>query len=159
MARLYANWVHGTSVHMQREGYFISKYRAGYGAHFASHNPPLDGKLEGEWFHFAIPTPVIIANQRCSLNAVAVLFKTELTAKITAIHLYDAGKDLRRFSNLSVAGDHTGGMGPSNTWNLSPPGVMYHGLDICVHVDFGPATEAGVPGIWFMAAGAHFYLE
>ena len=152
MAKLQASWVHGSSVQMEREGYFISKRRTGYGAYFNSHNPP--GK--GEWFHFAIPTPVILDGQRASLKKIFVFYKTEGTAKITAIHVYDAGKKIKAFDNLSLSGDHSKKVDQHNSWVIIPTPKMEFGLGISVLVDFGAATTSGVPGIWFVTAGADF---
>lgn len=148
MAKLQASWVHGSSVQMEREGYFISKRRTGYGAHFKTH-----GK---EWFHFAIPTPVILDGQRAALKKIFVFYKTELTAKITAIHVYDAGSSIKKFDNLSLSGDHSTGVDKDNSWVITPAHSMEFGLGISVEVDFGHSTTGGVPGIRFRTAGADF---
>jgi len=152
MAKFQASWVHGSSVQIEREGYFISKRRAGYGAHFKTH-----GK---EWFHFAIPTPVFVEGKRASLRKIFVFYKTEGTAKITAVHLYDAGgkpfpKTFKEFKKLSLSGDHSTEIDKDNSW-VTPVHSMGFGLGISVLVDFGPKTTGGVPGIWFVTAGADF---
>ncbi|MFM9951539.1 MAG: hypothetical protein ACKV1O_26630 [Saprospiraceae bacterium] len=67
MATLQAMWVHGTAVQAQREGYFISKKRSGSGATFNTHHA-------AEWFHFAIPTPVIFGGKNSNLEKVFVTF-------------------------------------------------------------------------------------
>ncbi len=149
MAKLQASWVHGSSVQMEREGYFISKRRTGYGAHFNTH-----GK---EWFHFAIPTPVILDGQRASLKKIFVFYKTEGAAKITAVHVYDGGgKPFKKFDNLSHSGDHSTGVDKDNSWVITPVHSMGFGLGISVLVNFGAATTSGVPGILFVTAGADF---
>jgi hypothetical protein len=58
MPKLQANWVHGTTAQPEREGYYTSKARSGFGAHFNSHKGP-----GGEWFYFAIPMTVIVDGQ------------------------------------------------------------------------------------------------
>lgn len=150
MAKLQASWIHGSSVQIEREGYFISKRRTGYGAHFNTH-----GK---EWFHFAIPTPVYVEGQRSKLKKIFVFYKTELTAKITAVHTYFAGKKLASasFDNLSLTGDHSQKLDQHNTWVITSAPPTEYGLGISVHVDFGPPQTSGVPGIWFRTAGADF---
>jgi hypothetical protein len=147
MAKLHAMWIHGSSAEMEREGYFISKQRAGQGAIFKTY-----GK---EWIHFAIPTPVILNGLRSSLKKVFVFYKTEGTAKITAIHLYDAGKKIKAF-NLALSGDHSKNVDKDNSWAITPAPKMKFGLGISVHVDFGPRTKLGVPAIHFTTAGADF---
>lgn len=146
MPMLQAFWVHGSNVQMEREGYFISKRRTGYGAHLKTH-----GK---EWFHFAIPTPVIVDGKRSSLKKVFVFFKTEGTAKIIAIHIYDGVKKIKAFDNISRSGDHSKGVDQQNSWIIAPARKMKFGLGISVHVDFGKPKKVGVPGIWFVTAGA-----
>jgi hypothetical protein len=146
MAKLQAFWVHGVNVQMEREGYFISKRRYGFGAKFNTHG--------GEWFHFAIPTPVILDGQRSSLKKVFVFYKTEGTAKITAIHVYDAGKKIKAFDNLSLSGDHSRKIDQYNSWSFTQ--TIYFGLGISVHVDFGEKRKGSVPGIMFTTAGADF---
>ena len=148
MAKLQASWVHGSSVQMEREGYFISKRRPGYGAHFNTHGT--------EWFHFAIPTPVILDGQRASLRKIFVFYKTEGTAKVTRIHVYDAGDKFKKFENLSLSGDHSEKVDQHNSWVITPSRKMKFGLGISVEVDFGAPTTGGVPGIWFRTAGADF---
>jgi len=148
MANLQAFWVHGTAVKMEREGYFISKQYAGYAAIFRTYG--------AEWFHFAIPTPVILNGIRTSLKKVFVFYKTEGTAKITAIHVYDAGKKITSFDNLSLTGDHSTAVDQFNSWLITPSPKMLFGLGISVHVNFGPQTTGTVPAISFTAAGADF---
>jgi len=149
MSKLQAFWVHGTSVQMEREGYFISKRRAGYGAVFQSH-----GK---EWFHFAIPTPVLLDSVRSSLNKVFVLYKTSGTSIITNVHIYDGAKKIHSFDGLrDFNGDHSQIIGEKNKWVLPHSIEVKFGIGISVQVDFGPPTKNGVPSIEFVTAGADF---
>jgi len=147
MAKLQAFWVHGVSVQMEREGYFISKRRYGFGAKFNTHGE--------EWFHFAIPTPVILDGKRSSLIKIFVLYETEGTAKITAVHAYDAGWKFKSFDNLSLSGNHST-IDDYNSWLIDPPREIIYGLGISVHVDFGERRKDSVPGILFRSAGADF---
>ncbi|MGD2110440.1 MAG: hypothetical protein PVI86_13755 [Phycisphaerae bacterium] len=153
MSKLQASWVHGSGVQIEREGYFISKQRTGYGAHFKTHG--------SEWFHFAVPTPVIVDGKRSSLTKVFVFYKTEGVAKITGLHIYDAGGSpfttkIKALNNLSLAGDHCTSIDQANAWVVTPSHSMKYGLGLSVLVDFGPRSPAGVAGIWFVAAGADF---
>lgn len=147
MAKLHAMWVHGTSVQAQREGYFISKERQGWGTIFRTQGE--------EWFQFAIPTPVWIAQEFTTLQKIFIFYKTENGAKLDAIHVRDAGKDVQRFDGLNLGGDHSKGLDNSNMWTMNPVHIEF-GLGMAVHVNFGQATPAGVPTITFFAAGADF---
>lgn len=135
MGKLQAYWVHGTSVQIEREGYYISKQCAGFGAIFRTHG--------AEWFHFPIPTPVIVDGARSSLKKVFVFFKTEGTAKINAIHVYDGGKEIANFDNLSKAGDHSTSIDQDNTWIIASSPEILYGVGISINVDFGPPTQPG----------------
>jgi hypothetical protein len=149
MSKLQASWAHGSSVQAEQEGYFISKQRAGYGARFRTHGE--------EWFHFAIPTPVILDGQRASLRKIFVLYGTEGTAaKIIKVHVYDGPKLVKTFENLSLTGDHYKQIDQHNSWVITPSHKMKFGLGISVYVKFGRATKQGVPVIRFTTAGADF---
>jgi hypothetical protein len=148
MGKLQAYWVHGTAVQMEREGYFVSKQYSGCAAKFNTHL--------SEWFHFAIPTPVIIDGHRPKLKKVFVFYQTTGTAKLTAIHVYDAGKKIKAWDDLSLTGDHSVKIDEKNSWNIAPALTVYYGLGLSVNVNFGSPTPGKVPGIWFMTAGADF---
>jgi hypothetical protein len=147
MAKLQALWVHGSSVQIEREGYFISKQRAGFGTILRTH-----GK---EWFHFAIPTPVYLEGESSELTKVFILFKTEGTAMITAMHVYDGSKKVHGVEPIDFKGDHSTQLDNCNTWALPAVHINY-GLGISVQVDFGPPSTVGVPSIQFVSAGADF---
>jgi hypothetical protein len=149
MSKLQAFWVHGTSVQAEREGYFIGKQRARYGARFRTHGE--------EWFNFAIPTPVILDGQRSSLKKVFVLYDMEGTAaKIIKIHIYDGSKLIKAIENLSLGGSHSEQIDQDNSWIVAPAPQMKYGLGLSVLVDFGKPTQAGVPVIKFTTVGADF---
>jgi hypothetical protein len=149
MSTKQAMWVHGTSVQAEREGYFINKSRAALGATF---------KTQGsEWFHFAVPTPVIFGGQNSTLQKVFVLYKTGLSAKIMALHIFDGATKIQEFPNLELSGDHSGALDGQNTWNVNPVHIKF-GLGLSVAVEFGNATINGVPEIIFTSAGADFII-
>ncbi|MBP7069778.1 MAG: hypothetical protein KBA97_01755 [Methanothrix sp.] len=162
---VYRIWVHGTSVQMEREGYFISKQRTGNGTIFRTHND--------EWFHFSIPNadifgmPSDIFNTPMSyafygypyiprLKKIYVLYKTTLTTKIKEVSVVDGQKIIKTFWG-DKWGDHSHILDQGNTWDVGSVCVD-RGLGISVHVDFGPANNVGVPEIVFISAGAEFEL-
>lgn len=167
MSSLYAMWVDGTNVCAQREGYFISKAMTGRGAIFQSHTAP---GSKGEWFQWAIPTPVIVGGTRAELKRVFVFYQTEGTAKIMAVHVYDMAYRIASFENLNYSGNHFEKINDYNKWpppKFNPPNPpqevllshkMQYGLGISVLVDFGPASKIGVPKITFFGAGADFQV-
>ena len=144
-----AMWVHGTAVQAEREGYHINRIRAGWGAVISSHG--------AEWFHFAVPTPVIFGGKNSMLQKAFVLFKTTMSAKIIGVHLYDGKSKFKEFNNLSLSGTHEGKLDQSNTFQVDLVHIKW-GLGISVNVDFGKSTPQGVPKITFAAAGADFII-
>lgn len=143
----HAMWIHGHAVQAQREGYALSKIYAGWGAIYKTHG--------GEWFHIAVPTPVIIGGVSPTLQKVFVLFKTVGTAKITRVHLWDGPTKIQAFEGLARSGDHSGKLDSDNSWNVNPVNIKW-GFGISVHVDFGPPSQVGVPQITFISAGTDF---
>lgn len=153
MTAVHAMWVDGTAVRAQREGYFTSVTMGGKGATFRSHTEP---GTSGEWFQWAIPTPVLLNSERPSIKKVFVLYSTVGTAKITAVHVYDAAVRIASFDGLGHSGDHGHDLDPQNTWAITANHPMKFGLGISVLVDFGPASPNGVPAVTFYSAGADF---
>ena len=146
----YAMWVHGTAVQPEREGYHINKARAGFGARFSS--------TGSEWFHFAVPTPVIADGQNTTLEQAFVLYRTTMTTHIIAVHLYDGRGLVHKVEPLNWSGDHGGGLDQQTL--LSAPANLHvkFGLGISVAVAFGDSTPSGVPSIEFVSAGADFLV-
>lgn len=144
-----AMWVHGTAVQAEREGYHVNRRRPGWGARFAGH-----GK---DWFHFAVPTPVIFGGKNSDLNKAFVLYRTTMSARIVAVHLYDGRTQFKTLDNLNLSGAHDTALDDDNTFLVSPVHVKW-GLGISVLVDFGDSTPQGVPQIEFASAGADFVI-
>lgn len=150
MPKKHAMWIHGNAVRPEREGYHINRANIGWGARIRS-----SGK---EWFHFPIPTPVIVDSKDSKVTKVFVLYSTKMNAQITEVHLYDGKKKFKTFKNLSLSGTHDAKLDAQNTWKLSPLHLKW-GLSISVHVDFGGSTPQGVPEINFASAGADFQVS
>ena len=142
-----ASWVHGSAVHIERERYFISKQCAGYGAEFHTYGQ--------EWFHFAVPTPVLLLDMRVNIHKAFVLFKTFGTARVVALHIYDGGAKIWERNDLRIDGDHSK-IDASNNFDVPQRPVVY-GIGLSVLVNFGPPSEIGVPGIRFVTAGVDFF--
>ncbi len=142
--------MHGTAVQPEREGYHINKARAGYGARFSS--------TGSEWFHFAIPTPVIAAGHDSILQQAFVLYKTTMTAHITAVHIYDGRNLVHKLEPLNLSGDHGGALDAQTFLSMPANLHVKFGLGISIAVVFGNATPNGVPTIEFVSAGGDFVV-
>ena len=145
----YAMWVHGTSIHQDIQGFHVNELRAGWGTEFQS--------TGHAWFQVAIPTPVLIADQRATLEKVFVLYRAERGARLMELHIWDGGDQGQCWNNLSLSGDHGGVLDPANSWFVNPVSLKW-GLGLSVGVDFGQSSLAGVPKITFFAAGADFLV-
>lgn len=162
MAIAHAMWVHGSSVQLEdlprtegggsipsswghEDEYGVDILRRGFCARCNPRGTPPSSMLTW-WFHFAIPTPVIVDDRRLKAGAVGVRFLTN-DAAVRAIHVYDgeikiASKDL--------------GLYPTD-WHVEWVDVPGHpevhwGLGISVNVIFTPHRGA----IEFSAAGCDF---
>jgi pimeloyl-ACP methyl ester carboxylesterase len=55
------------------------------------------------WLHFAVPTPVIVDDQRLSAGSVMLRYRTSASgAYIGAVHIYDGERNLAAYNNLSA---------------------------------------------------------
>ncbi len=154
MAKLNAIWVDGTNVRAQNDGYFTTHSMTGRAARFSGHTAI---GTQGEWFQWSMPTPVIVDGVRATVNKVFVMYQTIGTAKVMAVHVYDAAVRIATFENLNFSGDHFNQIDNCNAWAIQQPHSMLYGLGISVLVDFGPPSKIGVPEIQFFTAGADFY--
>lgn len=145
-----AFWIHGTSVREERAGVHLHRTDMGYYCRFMSHSP--------EWFHFAIPTPVLLEGKRAKVQKVFVLHETLNGAKITKVHVYDADTKIEIIENLSITGNFKDNIVTGKSgWKVDPNHEMQWGLGISVHVDFTPnAVSDDIPEVRFFTAGADF---
>lgn len=150
MAKLHAVWVHGVSVRPQEQGYFTSMRYCGNSAQFLSHG--------AQWFHFSIPTPVIVDDLSSRLVKVFLLYNTAPSARITFVHLHDGASLLTGevHEGLNLKGDHSLKLDSSNTWAVPSKPHIHFGLALSFMVSFGDPVPLAVPSIEFVAAGADF---
>jgi hypothetical protein len=76
--------------------------------------------------------------------------------------VYDGPRELARFDNLALRGDHRYNLDSANTFTISPPinAGNFRSVGITVvAVEFGKKDSIGMPypGIWFTQAGADFW--
>ena len=120
-----AMWIHGNAVVAEHPKNLLALDRKGWGTEF---------KLQRgtkSWFHVAIPTPVIMNNQRPQLVRAFLFFNTpEEDGYISEVHLYDGATKLQVFENLALGGDCRTLMGGHNTFALPSPRTLYSGLGI-----------------------------
>jgi hypothetical protein len=146
MANLaHAMWLHGHSMQIEYPDRLSAVSRAGFYIH-------VEGKSgQMNWFHFAIPTPVIVNDGRLRVGSVMIRFKTgSADASVTSVHVYDGEVKIASHDNLHLY--------PSN-WETPRFDVPSHpeirwGLGISIGVGFG--VEAMSHYIEFAAVGCDF---
>ena len=116
------------------------------------------GAVNFNWFHFPIPTPVLLDDTRVQLLQVFVLYQTQLS-RITSLDVWDGPNLIMEQNNLSLTGDHLAAIDASTTFTFtSPPSVLW-GINISVEVEFLPesASQPMIRSLMaFSTAGADF---
>lgn len=150
---LNAFWVHGTVAEAEwpdrlancpEPDVGMEPFRRGSGAEFFQTSGM-------NWFHFPIPTTVILNDTRMKLGKVFALYRTTGGARITAVHIWDGNQRIKTFDGLSLSGDFTNPPNchiPQCSWIVSPAIDVKYGLVVCVQVQF---TTAG--SVLFATAG------
>jgi hypothetical protein len=88
-------------MHVEYPDRIASERRTGFSIN-------LEGKPgSSNWFHFAIPTPVIINDVRLRANVVMLRFKTySIDAYIRDVHVYDGEGLIAAHNNVNMSKDH-----------------------------------------------------
>ena len=138
----HAMWIHGTSVHEEYPDRLSHIQRMGFYAFY-------EGKPKTHnWFHFAIPTPVIVDNRRLRLDSVMLRLLTDPDVKVTAVHIYDGSVKIESYDGLSLSG---------NLWfeRFDVLNKYVHfGIGVSVGVKFGGKKQPHRIG--FISAGGDF---
>jgi hypothetical protein len=80
----YASWIHGHSMEIEYPDRMASAIRRGYAYQ-------VEGKPgTNNWFHFAVPTPVIINDVRLQIDSVMLRMATgSVDSFVRDVHIYD----------------------------------------------------------------------
>ena len=128
MPLAHAMWIHGHSMQIEYPDRVDSVRRAGFYIR-------IEGKPGmGNWFHFAIPTPVMVNDNRLRVGSVLIRFRTGSgDAFVSAVHVYDGERRIARHDNLHLA------PGKWHTERFDVPGdpEIRWGLGISIGVGFG----------------------
>lgn len=143
----YASWIHGHSMQIEYADRIANVWRAGFYIR-------IEGKPgTSNWFHFAIPTPVIIDDVRLRIDSAMLRFRTgSVDAFVREVAIYDGEKLIADHKNLHLA-----------EWNSlarlvvpDRPRVLW-GIGISIGVSFG--VEMMSHRMEFHAAGCDFTLR
>ena len=149
MAIAHAMWVHAHSMIIEHPDRIASVWRAG------SFGRILGRSAQNIWVHFAVPTPVIVDDNRLRIGQALVRFRTTPSeAWVTAVHIYDGERKIAAFDGRRDA--------PSE-WEVKrfsvtgTPEILW-GVGISINVQFHVDRAVGTEPwrIDFSAAGCDF---
>lgn len=140
----YASWIHGHSMHIEYPDRIVSERRTGFSINLDC-KPGLTN-----WFHFAIPTPVIVNDVRLKVGAVMLRFKTySVDAWVQSVHVYDGEALIDANNGLKLSKDHL-----FEKFTVTDKPLIQWGLGISIGVACG--VEMMDHHIEFFAAGSDF---
>lgn len=126
-------WAHGHSIQIEFPTNIKSEWRAGFFIRIVG------APGSTNWFHFAIPTPVIVNNNRLAIDSALVRFRSNSNkAIINSIHIYDGENKIASHDGLGLA---------PTAWAMhrfavpSHPEVLW-GVGISIGVSFTGTTDA-----------------
>lgn len=139
----HAMWVHGNSVEEEFSDRLLRVRRMGpYGLFYGKPNTR-------NWFHYAIPTPVIVERRRLRLDSVMLMFIASPDTWITNVHIYDGHQKIESFDGLSMTGTHW-----FERFDILNRYVRY-GIGVSVGVKFGNESRRTHYAA-FISAGGDF---
>lgn len=144
-ALAFASWIHGVNIQVEYPNRLEWIWRGGNGTH-------LKGKRgTTNWFHLAIPTPVIVDGSRYKLDAVMLRFTTGSVASIVRhITIRDGETGIAGHKNVNLTGSHG-----FERFTVPNRPKIYWGVGISIGVEFLDVPQSRE--MWFISAGADFY--
>jgi hypothetical protein len=139
----HAMWVHGHSVEVEFPEKLQSIARQGPFTRIV-----VRPGQSPNWFHFAIPTPVIVSGRRLRLHSVILRYVTRLGSPVRNVLIFDGDTLLAAYDNLF----RHGAQRFDRYLIPGSPGVKY-GIGISVNYDNGAAAD---PFLEFISVGADF---
>lgn len=140
-----AMWVHGTSLQIESPDKIARTLRAGF-------YTEVEGKANTEnWFHFAIPSKVIVNDKRLRVGSVMLLCETlSADAMIRDVHIYDGSDKIAEHSGVNLSGN-------IDFYRFDVPGTPFvkWGVGISIGVRFGTTSSRVMR---FKSAGCDFVL-
>jgi hypothetical protein len=138
----FASWVHGTAIQIEAMDKVEQVLRRGFNVRLFL-KPGVD-----MWFHFPIPTPVILNDRRLRADSAMIDFKTDGgQTQISKVHVYDGAARIATHEGLNLSNHH-----PLERFAVTDRPEIVRGIAISVAVDMG------VDGRWieFTSAGVDF---
>ena len=127
----HASWVHGTSIQVEYPERLDFIRRYGFYTYII-------GKPNTtNWFHFAIPTPVIEDRVRLKIVCAILRFRTfSANAIVKHVHIYDGFTKIASHDNVNLSGDQW-----FRKYGVAHKPSIFWGLGISIGVEFKPGTS------------------
>jgi peptidoglycan hydrolase-like protein with peptidoglycan-binding domain len=140
-----ASWLHGTAVTVEVPANMESVRRFGFFTR-------LIGKPNTtNWFHFALPTPVIVNDDRKVIGPCMLRFQTGGTnAIVRDVHIYDGEVRVAAHNGVNLSGSQ-----PFRRFGVAHAPEVLWGVGISIGVTYGGGTAAQRT-IDLIAAGCDF---
>lgn len=140
-----AMWIHGTSLQVEFPDRIARTWHAGF-------YTEIEGKPNTEnWFHFAIPSKVIVNDRRLRIGSVMLLGETlSSDAVIRDVHIYDGPDKIAEHNGVNLSGN----LG-FRRFNLPNTPLVKWGVGISIGVRFG---SSGSRVMRFKSAGCDFVI-
>ena len=91
---MFASWLHGHKVKVERPE-LARVWRAGFYGR-------VTGNAGSEnWLHFAVPTPVIVDEQRLKVGSTLLRYRASGAAHIHAVHVYDGETKIAEYDGMT----------------------------------------------------------
>lgn len=137
-------WLHGDRLKVERPEQIARTSRAASAI-----------QLEGaagtdNWFHLAIPTPVIVNDKRLKAGTAKLRYRTSGGAQVTAVHVYDGERKIASHDGLA---NHPSAWAVEQHAIPGTPDVLW-GIGISIHVRFpsaGGRIEVAAAGCDFIS--------
>lgn len=140
-----ASWVHGTSIQIELPDNIEFVRRFGFFTRIIGRANTTN------WFHFAIPTPVIVNNVRKTFGPCMLRFSTGgASALVRDVHLYDGEVRVVAHNNVNLSGSQ-----PFTRFGVAHAPKVLWGVGISIGVTFGGGTAASRT-MDFISAGCDF---
>ncbi|MBY0519834.1 MAG: hypothetical protein K2P79_05340 [Sphingomonas sp.] len=141
-----AMWAHGHSMAVEVPANLVSEWRAGFFIRV------IGKKNTTNWFHFAIPTSVIVNDNRLRIDSAMLRFRSGSTgADVTNVHVFDGENRVFAADNLDLSPNALG----FQRFTLPNKPEVFWGVGVTVGVRFTGATDAANT-MEFAAAGVDF---
>jgi hypothetical protein len=146
MALEKAMWAHGHGMAVEVPGNLKSEWRAGFFIRVVGKPGTTN------WFHFAIPTAVIVDGNRLRIDSALLRYRCgSSSADITNLHVFDGENRVFAADNLNLSPTAL----TVTRWVLPNKPEVFWGVGVTVGVRFNGATDAANT-MEFASAGVDF---